>query len=100
MAPAADIGLPSGLPVIAGTADKACEVLGSDCLAPYIACLSCGTTAVCRAPAGGIPAGARWRPGRPGPRCESDADQNTTRAIASPVTTATPVATMPGIMKE
>ena len=38
-------GIPSGLPVIAAAADKACEVLGSGCLSPEIACLSYGTTA-------------------------------------------------------
>lgn len=40
-----ETGLPEGLPVIAGAADKACEVLGSGCLSPEIACLSYGTTA-------------------------------------------------------
>jgi len=38
-------GLPEGLPVLAGAADKACEVLGSGCLTPEVACLSFGTTA-------------------------------------------------------
>lgn len=38
-------GLPEGLPVIAAAADKACEVLGSGCSTPDIACLSYGTTA-------------------------------------------------------
>lgn len=38
-------GLPIGLPVIAAAADKACEVLGSGCIKPDIACLSYGTTA-------------------------------------------------------
>jgi sugar (pentulose or hexulose) kinase len=38
-------GLPAGLPVIAAAADKACEVLGSGCLEPHLACLSYGTTA-------------------------------------------------------
>ena len=38
-------GLPIGLPVIAAAADKACEVLGSGCISPEIACLSFGTTA-------------------------------------------------------
>jgi len=38
-------GLPEGLPVIAAAADKACEVLGSGCNSPEIACLSYGTTA-------------------------------------------------------
>lgn len=40
-----DSGLPEGLPVIAGAADKACEVLGAGCLSPEIACLSYGTAA-------------------------------------------------------
>jgi len=38
-------GLPVGLPLIAAAADKACEVLGSGCISPEIACLSYGTTA-------------------------------------------------------
>lgn len=42
---ARDSGLPEGLPVIAGAADKACEVLGAGCLAADIACLSYGTAA-------------------------------------------------------
>ncbi len=42
---AADTGIPQGLPLIAGAADKACEVLGAGCLSPDIACLSYGTTA-------------------------------------------------------
>jgi sugar (pentulose or hexulose) kinase len=42
---AAQSGLPVGLPVIAGAADKACEVLGAGCLAPDVACLSFGTAA-------------------------------------------------------
>lgn len=40
-----ETGIPAGLPVIAAAADKACEVLGSGCLSPEIACLSYGTTA-------------------------------------------------------
>lgn len=40
-----ETGLPKGLPIIAAAADKACEVLGSGCLTPEIACLSYGTTA-------------------------------------------------------
>src|SRR4030042_1641552 len=40
-----ETGIPAGLPVIAAAADKACEVLGSGCLKPEIACLSYGTTA-------------------------------------------------------
>lgn len=38
-------GIPEGLPLIAAAADKACEVIGSGCLEPNIACLSYGTTA-------------------------------------------------------
>jgi sugar (pentulose or hexulose) kinase len=38
-------GIPAGLPLIAAAADKACEVIGSGCLAPHIGCLSLGTTA-------------------------------------------------------
>ena len=40
-----ETGIPSGLPLIAAGADKACEVLGSGCLAPEIGCLSYGTSA-------------------------------------------------------
>lgn len=40
-----ETGVPAGLPVIAAAADKACEVLGSGCTSPEIACLSFGTTA-------------------------------------------------------
>lgn len=40
-----ETGIPEGLPVFAAAADKACEVLGSGCLSPDIACLSFGTTA-------------------------------------------------------
>ncbi|MDD5325967.1 MAG: FGGY-family carbohydrate kinase [Polaromonas sp.] len=42
---AADTGIPEGLPVVAGAADKACEVIGAGCLTPEIACLSYGTAA-------------------------------------------------------
>jgi sugar (pentulose or hexulose) kinase len=38
-------GLPEGVPVIAGAADKACEVLGVGALEPGVASVSCGTTA-------------------------------------------------------
>ncbi len=38
-------GIPSGLPLIAAAADKACEVLGSGVITPDVACLSYGTTA-------------------------------------------------------
>jgi sugar (pentulose or hexulose) kinase len=44
-AAAHDTGIPEGLPVIAGAADKACEVIGAGCLTPDIACLSYGTAA-------------------------------------------------------
>jgi sugar (pentulose or hexulose) kinase len=40
-----DTGLAQGLPLIAAAADKACEVIGSGCLKPEMACLSYGTTA-------------------------------------------------------
>ena len=39
------LGLPSGLPMIAAAADKACEVLGSGAIAPDVAQLSFGTSA-------------------------------------------------------
>ena len=42
---ALDTGIPQGLSVIAGAADKACEVIGAGCLTPEIACLSYGTAA-------------------------------------------------------
>ncbi|HTX60114.1 MAG TPA: FGGY-family carbohydrate kinase [Verrucomicrobiae bacterium] len=38
-------GIAAGTPVIAGAADKACEVLGAGCFEPSIAALSYGTTA-------------------------------------------------------
>jgi len=38
-------GIPAGLPVIAGAADKACEVLGAGCTEPHQGALSYGTTA-------------------------------------------------------
>ena len=38
-------GLPMGVPVIAGAADKACEVLGVGALESGVASVSCGTTA-------------------------------------------------------
>jgi sugar (pentulose or hexulose) kinase len=44
-AAAEDTGIPSGVPVIAGASDKACEVLGSGALSPEIGAISCGTTA-------------------------------------------------------
>jgi sugar (pentulose or hexulose) kinase len=42
---ARETGIPEGLPLIAAGADKACEVLGSGCLAPTTGSLSYGTTA-------------------------------------------------------
>jgi sugar (pentulose or hexulose) kinase len=44
-AAARDTGIPQGLAVIAGAADKACEVIGAGCLTSEIACLSYGTAA-------------------------------------------------------
>ena len=44
-AAARQTGLMAGTPVIAGAADKACEVLGSGCLDETIGSISCGTTA-------------------------------------------------------
>ncbi len=41
----AQTGIPSGLPLIAAAADKACEVIGTGCLDPHMGCLSYGTTA-------------------------------------------------------
>lgn len=38
-------GIPKGLPLIAAANDKACEILGSGCTSPDIACISFGTTA-------------------------------------------------------
>lgn len=40
-----ETGIPEGLPLIAAAADKACEIIGSGCVVPNIACLSYGTTA-------------------------------------------------------
>ena len=40
-----ETGIPTGIPLIAAAADKACEVIGSGCLEPNIGCLSFGTTA-------------------------------------------------------
>ncbi|MGM0563474.1 MAG: FGGY-family carbohydrate kinase [Pseudomonadota bacterium] len=39
------LGLPSGLPVVAAGADKACELIGSGLVDDHIACLSYGTRA-------------------------------------------------------
>jgi len=38
-------GLPEGLPFVAASNDKACDIIGSGCLTPEIACVSFGTTA-------------------------------------------------------
>ncbi len=38
-------GIPAGLPLVAASADKASEVLGSGVISPEVACLSYGTTA-------------------------------------------------------
>ncbi len=40
-----ETGIPAGLPVIAASNDKACDVIGSGCLTPERACISFGTTA-------------------------------------------------------
>jgi sugar (pentulose or hexulose) kinase len=42
---AAETGIPIGTPLVAGAADKACEILGAGCLTPEVACLSYGTAA-------------------------------------------------------
>ncbi len=42
---AADTGIAVGLPVIAASNDKGCEVLGAGCLTPDTACVSLGTIA-------------------------------------------------------
>lgn len=42
---ARESAIPAGLPVVAGAADKACEVLGAGCLTSEIGCLSYGTAA-------------------------------------------------------
>lgn len=38
-------GIPAGLPLIAASNDKACDVIGAGCLAPTQGCISFGTTA-------------------------------------------------------
>lgn len=45
-----ETGLPEGLPIIAGAADKACEVLGSGCLTSDLGHLSLGTAATFNLP--------------------------------------------------
>jgi sugar (pentulose or hexulose) kinase len=42
---AAATGLPTGLPVVAGAADKACEIVGAGAITPQVGALSYGTTA-------------------------------------------------------
>ena len=42
---AGETGIPKGLPVIAASNDKACDIIGSGCLTPDRACISLGTTA-------------------------------------------------------
>ena len=42
---AEQMGIPQGLPVIAASNDKACDIIGAGCLAPDRACISFGTTA-------------------------------------------------------
>lgn len=42
---AAETGIPAGLPLIAASNDKACDVIGAGCLTPDRACVSFGTTA-------------------------------------------------------
>ncbi len=42
---ALQLGIPGGIPVIAGASDKACEVIGSGCLEPNQGCIGFGTTA-------------------------------------------------------
>jgi len=38
-------GIPAGVPVVAASNDKACEILGAGCLTPETACISFGTIA-------------------------------------------------------
>lgn len=42
---AEETGIPQGLPVIAASNDKACDIIGAGCLTPRRACISFGTTA-------------------------------------------------------
>ncbi len=44
-AAAEQTGLPEGLPFVAASNDKACDIIGSGCLTPETACISFGTTA-------------------------------------------------------
>lgn len=38
-------GIPAGLPMLAASNDKACDIIGSGCMSPEVACISFGTTA-------------------------------------------------------
>jgi len=40
-----ETGIPAGLPMIAASNDKACDIIGAGCLTPERACISFGTTA-------------------------------------------------------
>jgi sugar (pentulose or hexulose) kinase len=40
-----ETGIPEGLPMVAASNDKACDVVGAGCLSPERACISFGTTA-------------------------------------------------------
>ena len=42
---AEETGIPAGLPLIAASNDKACDIIGAGCLTPERACISFGTTA-------------------------------------------------------
>ncbi len=42
---AVQTGLPEGLPFVASSNDKACDIIGAGCLTPEVACVSFGTTA-------------------------------------------------------
>lgn len=44
-----DTGIPEGIPVIASSCDKSCEVLGAGCLSSEVGCLSFGTCATVNA---------------------------------------------------
>jgi sugar (pentulose or hexulose) kinase len=65
-APAAELGLPAGIPVVIGAGDRACEVLGS-ASGPGRAMVSWGSTANVSLPSGvlpdPLPAGASLSPG-------------------------------------
>lgn len=46
---AEETGIPKGLPLVAASNDKGCEILGAGCLSPENACISFGTTATINA---------------------------------------------------